>query len=71
MRKTKNNFGHYVITADKGKILTNGEIYTVSYISPSEINETEWAEINISEVPIADEEISDSEALDIIMGVVK
>lgn len=71
MQKAQNAFGHYVVTADKGKILTNGEIYTIVYISPSEINETEWAEINISEVPIADEEISDSEALDIIMGVVE
>lgn len=69
MKKTKNNFGHYVITADKGKILTNGEIYTIVYISPSEINESTWTEINISEMPEEDEEILDEEALNIVMGV--
>ena len=68
MQKTQNAFGHYVITADKGKILTNGEIYTIAYISPSEINESNWTEIDISEVPTENEEISDEEALSIIMG---
>lgn len=67
MYKMKNVFGHYVLTAEKGKCLTNGKIYTLSYISNEDINESDWTEVNIADVPL-DDEISDSEALAIITG---
>lgn len=67
MTKTQNSLGQYVIKADTGNILTNGEIYTLVYISDEDINESDWTEVDISEVPVNDE-ISDSEALAIITG---
>ena len=59
MTKTRNRFGQHVLTADKGKSLTNGEIYTLVYISKEDISESDWTEVDISEVPVMDEEATE------------
>jgi hypothetical protein len=73
MTKTQNNFGQYVLSAEKGMTLTDGEIYTKVYISPVDIDETVWAEVNDAEVPVVEEELTETEqkakAYDILMGV--
>jgi hypothetical protein len=56
MLKTLNSFGHSALSADKGKTLYNGEIYTKIYISNKDIDETAWTEVDDSEVPVMDEE---------------
>ena len=65
--KTQNRFGHYMLTADKGMTLFNGETHTKSYISPADIDETKWTEVEDSAVPV-DDEITDTEALEILLG---
>lgn len=67
MRKTKNYFGHYVLSADKGKTLHNGEIYTKVFVSQEDIEEANWTEVDDSAVPMSDE-ITDTEALEILLG---
>lgn len=67
MHKTTNSFNQYVLKAEKGMTLTNGEIYTKMYISANEIDESVWTEVDDSEVPVNDE-LTDSEALAIITG---
>lgn len=73
MTKTQNNFGQYVLSAEKGMTLTDGEIYTKVYISTGDIDETMWAEVNDAEVPVIEEELTETEqkakAYDILMGV--
>ena len=73
MTKTQNNFGQYVLSAEKGMTLTDGEIYTKVYISTVDIDETVWAEVNDAEVPVIEEELTETEqkakAYDILMGV--
>ena len=56
MRKNQNAFGHYVLSAEKGKTLYNGEIYTKVFVSQEDIDETKWAEVDDSAVPVIDEE---------------
>lgn len=55
MNKTKNQLGQYVLAADKGMTLTNGEIYTKIYISNEDINESDWSEVDESAVPKEEE----------------
>lgn len=62
MNKTVNKLGQYVLTADKGKSLTNGEIYTKIYISNVDIDESQWAEIEDADVPAAEEPMDETEA---------
>ena len=73
MRKTRNEFDHYVISAENGMTLHDGEIYTKIYISPVDIDESEWTEVNDSEVPVTEEEATETDlkakAYDIMMGV--
>ena len=73
MIKTKNTFNHFVLSAERGKTLTDGEIYTKVYISPVDIDETVWVEVDASEVPVEEEELTEVEqkakAYDILMGV--
>lgn len=73
MHKGINSFGQYVLTADKGKSLTNGEIYTKVYISNVDIDESQWAEIDGADVPAAeepaDETAAKAQAYDILTGV--
>lgn len=73
MIKTKNTFNHSVLSAERGKTLTDGEIYTKVYISTGDIDETVWAEVNDAEVPVIEEELTETEqkarAYDILMGV--
>ena len=56
MRKNQNVFGHYVLSAEKGMTLHNGEIYTKVFVSQEDIDETNWTEVDDSEVPVIDEE---------------
>ncbi len=67
MLKTINSFGHYVLSAEKGKTLFDGETYTKVFISHADIDETVWTEVEDSAVP-AVEEITDTEALAILSG---
>lgn len=67
MIKTQNKFGHYVLSADKGMTLFNGEIYTKVYISHDDIDETTWTDVDDSAAPVSDE-ITDTEALEILLG---
>lgn len=71
MIKTTNKFGHYVLSAEKGMTLTNGEIYTKVYISHEDIDESAWTEVDDSAVPVVDEEATteDYEAALAEMGV--
>lgn len=62
MKKTVNTYGQCVLTADKGKSLTNGEIYTKIYISNVDIDESQWAEIEDADVPAAEEPMDETEA---------
>ena len=61
MLKTKNQFGHYVLSADKGKTLTDGEIYTLVCVSNEDINESDWTEIDIAEVPVTEDEATEAD----------
>lgn len=56
MHKTRNSFNHYVLSAEKGKTLHNGEIYTKVFISHKDIDEATWTEVDDSEVPVIEEE---------------
>lgn len=67
MKQTMNSFGHHVLTADEGKFLTDGVIFTKTYISVDPIDSSLWSEVDAAEVPQEDE-ISDTEALAIITG---
>ena len=67
MHKIKNSFGQYALSADKGKTLYNGEIYTKVYISREDFDESAWVEVANSAVPV-DDEIADTEALEILLG---
>lgn len=67
MIKKYNKHGHCVLTAEKGKFLRNGEIYTRIVICDGDIDESCWTEAELSEVPVRDE-LTDSEALEIILG---
>ena len=73
MIKIVNNQGHFVLSAERGKTLTNGAIYTKVYISPVDIDETMWTEVNDADVPAVEEELTETEqkakAYDILMGV--
>lgn len=71
MIKTTNDFGHYVLSADKGNTLHNGEIYTKVYISNADIDETNWIEVDDSTVPVVEDEATaaDYEAALAEMGV--
>lgn len=55
MVKTRNRFGHYVLTADRGMSLFNGVCYTKSYISGADIDETQWSQVPDGEVPVREE----------------
>ncbi len=55
MRKYQNSFGHAVLSADNGKTLYNGEIYTKVFVSHVDIEESNWTEVDDDEVPIMDE----------------
>lgn len=67
MLKKKNKLGHYMLTADRGMTLTDGEIYTKIYISGEDIDLSAWTEVEDSAVP-ENEELTDSEALAILVG---
>jgi hypothetical protein len=67
MRKTKNCFGHYVLSADNGMTLFDGDIYTKVFVSQEDIDEVNWTEVDDSAVPMSDE-ITDTEALEILLG---
>lgn len=67
MRKSVNRLGQHILTADRGKTLTNGEIYTKIYISKNDIDESAWTEVDDSKVPV-DDELTAEEALSIILG---
>jgi hypothetical protein len=73
MKKTVNIYGQCVLTADKGKSLTNGEIYTKIYISNVDIDENMWSEIDDADVPAAEEPLDETAAkaaaYDILTGV--
>ena len=56
MVKTKNMFNHFVLSAERGKTLTDGAIYTKVYVSPVDIDEANWTEVDDSEVPVIEEE---------------
>lgn len=61
MLKYQNIFNQYVLSADKGKSLFNGEIYTLAYISNQDIDVTGWIEVDASEVPVVDEEATEAD----------
>lgn len=61
MRKTKNCFGHYVLSADNGMTLFDGEIYTKVFVSQEDIDETNWTEVDESEVPVIEDEEATAE----------
>lgn len=67
MRKSINSFNHYVLSAEKGKTLFNGEIYTKVFVSQEDIGEANWREVDDSTVPVP-EELTDTEALEILLG---
>ena len=71
MRKNINSFNHYVLSAEKGKTLHNGEIYTKVFVSQEDIDEANWTEVDDSEVPVIEEEptAEDYEAALAEMGV--
>lgn len=73
MIKTKNTFNHFVLSAERGKTLTDGAIYTKVYVSPVDVDETVWTEVNDAEVPVVEEELTETEqkakAYDILVGV--
>lgn len=56
MIKYVNGFGQHILTAEKGKVLTDGEIYALNYISNDANNESDWVEVDASAVPVEDEE---------------
>lgn len=56
MRKNQNVFGHYVLSADNGMTLFDGEIYTKVFVSQEDIDETNWTEVDESEVPVIEDE---------------
>lgn len=67
MYKTINKFEHFVLSAENGKTLHNGEIYTKVFVSHEDIDESNWTEVDDSAVPVSDE-ITDTEALEILLG---
>ena len=56
MRKNRNSFGHFVLSAEKGKTLFDGEIYTKVFVSQEDIDEANWTEVDDSAVPVIEEE---------------
>ena len=61
MRKTLNKFNHCVLSAEKGKTLHNGEIYTKVLVSHEDIDEANWTEVEDSAVPIIEEEATETD----------
>ena len=56
MCKNQNAFGHCVLSAEKGKTLYNGEIYTKVFVSCENIDEANWTEVDDSAVPVTEDE---------------
>lgn len=41
-----------ILTADEGKVLTNGETYGKTVVLPADADHTVWHEINEADIPV-------------------